>query len=86
MFDYKYPHMTKDFGWIVDLVSVSDDGSLILAKCAFMQPPRENGSQWVNHRWAILAIRQGSIKVIERDFEIDRWSLIIAEQKKQQAK
>ena len=66
--------MTDEFGWIVDLGAVSDNGQLVLAKCAFMLPPREDGSQWVNHKWAILKLQGDAIKVIETESPIDKWA------------
>lgn len=73
--------MTYEFGWIVDLGAVSDDGGLVLAKCAFMLPARADGSKWVNHKWAILALKQDVIKVVETDSPIDRWAAVASGKK-----
>lgn len=76
VFEYKTYEMTKDLGWIVELGAVSDEGTLVLAKCAFMLPPREDGSEWVNHKWVILLVSDGALKVVETDAAIDKWSEI----------
>jgi hypothetical protein len=64
IYNYNKQRMTETFGWLVELGAVSDDGKLILAKCA-KYLPEEDGMQAVNHSWAILAIDEGSLKVLD---------------------
>lgn len=78
IYDYKSYEMTKELGWIVELGAVSDDGKLVLAKCAFMLPAEADGSERVNHRWVILEVAEGSLKVVESQGAIERWSGVAA--------
>jgi hypothetical protein len=73
MFHYKTYEMTQELGWIVELGAVSDDGSLVLAKCAFMLPA-EGDVQRVNHKWIVLRVGGESLEVVETESAIERWS------------
>jgi hypothetical protein len=76
IYNYRMQRMTEHFGWLVELGAVSDDGKLILAKCA-KYLPEENGIQAVNHRWAILAIADDSLKVLdvlELESALTKWA------------
>jgi hypothetical protein len=79
MFNYKTYEMTKELGWIVELGAVSDDGSLVLAKCAFMMPA-EGDVQRVNHKWLVVRVGAESLEVVEAESAIDRWSEIVGSQ------
>lgn len=76
VYEYKEQNLTKNLGWIVELGAVSDNGKLILAKCATFLP-EENGVQVVNHHWAILSIDSGLLEVLEigeLESLISKWS------------
>jgi hypothetical protein len=76
IYEFRDQRMTEQFGWLVELGAVSDDGRFILAKCATFLP-KKNGRRWVNHRWTVLAIDDGSLKVVEilgLEEALARWS------------
>lgn len=73
VFEYQSHEMTERYGWIVELGAVSDNGELILAKCALLLP-ENNGRQFVRHEWVVLAISENSIKVLEAVNAIDEWA------------
>lgn len=58
----------------------------MLAKCGYMLPPRPDGYSQVNHKWVILSVGQGSIKIIESDSAIDKWSEIAGVKKESPVK
>lgn len=57
--------LVEDLGWIVELGAVSDDGSVILAKCAKFLPSSADGVSRVNHVWAFLKIQDSKIMLIQ---------------------
>ena len=61
---YSDSEMTATLGWVIELGAVSDDGKLVLAKCAKYTAPR-NGINYVNHFWAFLSINEGKVKVVK---------------------
>lgn len=63
--DYVRQRLPSEFGWIVEFGAISDDGKLILAKCAKFLPREADGSRSVNHRWTLLTINEGSIEPLE---------------------
>jgi len=73
-FYYKYRKLTDRFGWIVELGAVSDDGTLVLAKCARMQPADESGVAFVQHEWVVLRVSNGSLEIVPSEAAIDEWS------------
>jgi hypothetical protein len=73
---YRTYEMLEGVDWIVELGAVSKDGSLILAKGAFMLPPSEDGRQYVNHRWMIFSIGENSLKMIESEGGLEKWAKI----------
>jgi hypothetical protein len=73
VFEYQSHQMTERFGWVVELGAVSDNGSLVLAKCAMLMP-EVNGMRPVNHRWTILSVVDGSIRVVESEDGIEKWT------------
>lgn len=74
VFKYQAYKMTERLGWIVELGAVSDDGTLILAKCARMLPENKEGRSYVRHEWTVLEISNGSIKVIDSKNAISKWA------------
>ncbi len=74
-FKSKTQQMTKALGWIVELGAVSNDGALVLAKCAFFLP-KEGEMQRVNHKWVVLRIGEQSLEVVEDSDALDKWATI----------
>jgi len=72
VFEYKMEQLTKHYGWIVELGAVSNDGRLVLAKCATFRP-MEDGIRHVRHDWVILAFGDSSLKALEVEAAIDKW-------------
>jgi hypothetical protein len=81
VFKYQSRKMTEGLGWIVELGAVSDNGKLILAKCARMLPIDENGSRFVRHDWVVLEVSNGSIKVVDSMNAIDKWANYVSAQR-----
>ena len=75
VFEYQSYEMTKRLGWIVELGAVSDDGKLVLAKCALMLPPNEKNMRHVRHEWTVIEINDGSIKILESMDAINKWHM-----------
>ena len=61
---YPYQEMTKKLGWIVELGAVSDEGTMVLAKCAKFLPPRE-GINFVNHTWSFLSVTDKRVRMVK---------------------
>ncbi|HSP41601.1 MAG TPA: hypothetical protein VLO11_01915 [Luteolibacter sp.] len=75
-FKSRIQQMTKALGWIVELGAVSNDGSLVLAKCAFFLP-KEGDMQRVNHKWIVLQIGEQSLEVVEDSDALGKWAAIL---------
>ncbi len=75
VYDYRSQKMVDNYGWVVEIGAVSDNGEMILAKCAKMLPEKD-GVSLVRHEWVIVAIRNGSVKVVESVDAIDQWNLL----------
>lgn len=73
VFEYKAYEMTKELGWVVELGSVSNDGSKILAKCAYLLPEDEEGRSHVQHQWAVLQIVDDAISILDSSDAINKW-------------
>jgi len=74
VFKYQSRKMTERLGWVIELGAVSDNGELLLAKCALMLPSDKDGVSYVRHEWVVLSISNGSIKIIDSTNAIDKWS------------
>lgn len=63
--NYAVGEMTERWEWIIELGAVSPDGSTVLAKCAKLIPIGDGTAGYVNHKWAILTLEGGKVKLLE---------------------
>lgn len=71
---YDAYEMTDEYGWIVELGAVSNDGIFVLAKCARVDIVGKSGSTAVRHIWCVLRVEDGEMKIVNSIDSINKWN------------
>lgn len=71
-FDYKLHHLSDEFGWIVELAAISNDGQKVLAKCASMKS-KDGANTIAEHNWTIITFEGKRMKFSAPQRMLVKW-------------